>query len=361
MALRTSLSGMAVSLTVAAIRSTISRRRTPPTGGPGARDRRHADRQHACRSMIPNALRAIFSFPVTPSIKSGRLLVVGTPIGNLDDLSPRGRQALAEADAIFCEDTRVTAKLAARFGIAGAADLLPRRRAKSPASRSCSSGSGAAKRSRSCPTRECPRSRTRASASSRPPRPRATPSSWCPAPRRRRPRWPCPGCPPCRTLFLGFLPARQGERERLLEDAPGAPRDARLVRVAAPPRRVASIDAARVLGPRRACVARELTKIHEEAAARHAARARGQRSGTRGGSRGEITVVVEGATGERARRRGRRRGRAHPARPWPPGTALKALSQRNRARHAPARPRDLRPGPGALRRVTRARSSASRG
>ena len=42
---------------------------------------------------------------------------MGTPIGNLDDLSPRARTALTGADAIFCEDTRVTAKLSARFGI----------------------------------------------------------------------------------------------------------------------------------------------------------------------------------------------------------------------------------------------------
>src|SRR6266852_5182157 len=49
--------------------------------------------------------------------RRGRLVIVGTPIGNLEDLSPRARRALAEADAIFCEDTRVTAKLAARFGV----------------------------------------------------------------------------------------------------------------------------------------------------------------------------------------------------------------------------------------------------
>src|SRR2546423_14883808 len=49
--------------------------------------------------------------------RTGELVVVGTPIGNLDDLSPRARKALEQADAIFCEDTRVTAKLAARFGL----------------------------------------------------------------------------------------------------------------------------------------------------------------------------------------------------------------------------------------------------
>ncbi|HYB53667.1 MAG TPA: SAM-dependent methyltransferase, partial [Thermoanaerobaculia bacterium] len=50
------------------------------------------------------------------SERRGRLVIVGTPIGNLEDLSPRAARTLAQADAIFCEDTRVTGKLAARFG-----------------------------------------------------------------------------------------------------------------------------------------------------------------------------------------------------------------------------------------------------
>jgi 16S rRNA (cytidine1402-2'-O)-methyltransferase len=41
----------------------------------------------------------------------GRLLVVGTPIGNLGDLSPRAAQSLREADLVVAEDTRVAAKL----------------------------------------------------------------------------------------------------------------------------------------------------------------------------------------------------------------------------------------------------------
>ena len=36
-----------------------------------------------------------FPFPVTDSKKTGRLLVVGTPIGNLEDFSPRGQRALS--------------------------------------------------------------------------------------------------------------------------------------------------------------------------------------------------------------------------------------------------------------------------
>lgn len=48
---------------------------------------------------------------------SGKLYLVGTPIGNLGDLSPRAADALREADFIAAEDTRVTLKLLNHFGI----------------------------------------------------------------------------------------------------------------------------------------------------------------------------------------------------------------------------------------------------
>lgn len=48
---------------------------------------------------------------------SGTLFIVGTPIGNLGDLSPRALQTLAEADFIAAEDTRVTLKLLNHFEI----------------------------------------------------------------------------------------------------------------------------------------------------------------------------------------------------------------------------------------------------
>lgn len=48
---------------------------------------------------------------------NGSLYVVGTPIGNLDDFSPRAIQALQQVDFIAAEDTRVTRKLCSRFDI----------------------------------------------------------------------------------------------------------------------------------------------------------------------------------------------------------------------------------------------------
>ncbi len=49
----------------------------------------------------------------------GKLYIVGTPIGNLGDISPRGLEALKNADFIAAEDTRVTLKLLNRFEISG--------------------------------------------------------------------------------------------------------------------------------------------------------------------------------------------------------------------------------------------------
>lgn len=48
---------------------------------------------------------------------SGTLVLVGTPLGNLGDLSPRVREALAGADLILCEDTRHSGRLLRALGI----------------------------------------------------------------------------------------------------------------------------------------------------------------------------------------------------------------------------------------------------
>ena len=48
---------------------------------------------------------------------TGRLVLVATPIGNLDDMSARARDVLCQADVICCEDTRHTGRLLKHFGI----------------------------------------------------------------------------------------------------------------------------------------------------------------------------------------------------------------------------------------------------
>lgn len=50
-------------------------------------------------------------------MSAGRFVLVGTPIGNLDDLSPRAAEALRAADVVCCEDTRRTGRLLAHIGV----------------------------------------------------------------------------------------------------------------------------------------------------------------------------------------------------------------------------------------------------
>ncbi len=285
-ALRTSLSGIAVSLTVAAMRSTIS------AWAPAARAITHTPSARRDRRIRESYVRprAIFPIPMTDP-RPGQLLVVGTPIGNLDDFSPRGQRALAEATAIFCEDTRVTAKLAARFGLTArriscpgpreesrVAELLERLRAGETVAIVTDAG---------MPTLSDPGVRLVEAAVTA-----GFPVRVVPGPSAPAAALAVSGLPPVPHVFLGFLPARKGERSRFLESLRERPET--LIWFEAPHRVAESLDdAARVLGGRRACVARELTKLHEET--RHGTLpdlAREFRA--RESIRGEITVVVEG-------------------------------------------------------------------
>jgi 16S rRNA (cytidine1402-2'-O)-methyltransferase len=222
----------------------------------------------------------------------GELWVVGTPIGNLEDLSPRAVRALSEADAIFCEDTRVTAKLAARYGLRAPRISCPAPKEKERA-RDLLARLGAGQRvalvsDAGMPLTSDPGEQLVAAAAAAGFSVRVIPGPSAPSAALA-----VSGLPAVPFVFLGFLPARAGERRRFLDDV--RDRTETLVWFEAPHRIAESLeDAARALGQRRACVARELTKIHEEARRGSlpelAALFRGG-----GAVRGEITVVVEGA------------------------------------------------------------------
>ncbi|HTR02671.1 MAG TPA: 16S rRNA (cytidine(1402)-2'-O)-methyltransferase [Thermoanaerobaculia bacterium] len=231
---------------------------------------------------------------MTHSIKRGRLLVVGTPIGNLEDFSPRARAALAGADAVFCEDTRVTAKLAARFA-------LPARRVSCPAPREESRVAELLERlergetvafvsDAGMPSVSDPGARLVEAAAAA-----GYEVSVVPGPSAPVAALAVSGLPAAPHTFLGFLPARDGERRRFLEALRERPET--LVWFEAPHRLRASLEAAaEVLGPRRACVARELTKLHEEVV-RGTLPELARDFAARDEIRGEITVVAEGFRG----------------------------------------------------------------
>lgn len=92
---------------------------------------------------------------------AGMLYLVGTPIGNLEDLSPRARRTLEEADFIAAEDTRVTLKLLNHFSLRKPLVSYYEHNKKAAAPRSSSVSPGA-KPARWSPTRECPAFPTRA-------------------------------------------------------------------------------------------------------------------------------------------------------------------------------------------------------
>jgi 16S rRNA (cytidine1402-2'-O)-methyltransferase len=225
----------------------------------------------------------------------GRLFVVGTPIGNLEDLSPRAARILAEADAIFCEDTRVTAKLAARSGSAASRVSCPAPRESSRVpellERLSRGETVALVSDAGMPAVSDPGERLVDAAAAAGFRVEVVPGPSAPAAALA-----VSGLPAVPHFFAGFLPSRSGERRRVLERLRG--REETLVWFEAPHRLVASLaDAADVLGARRASVSRELTKLHEETMRGRLPELAAvfERRGT---GRGEVTIVVAGSPGD---------------------------------------------------------------
>jgi 16S rRNA (cytidine1402-2'-O)-methyltransferase len=227
------------------------------------------------------------------SRKAGKLVVVGTPIGNLEDLSPRAARILSEADAIFCEDTRVTAKLSSRSSSRSTATRIscpaPREGSRVPEllERLSRGETVALVSDAGMPSLSDPGERLVEAAAAAGFRVEVVPGPSAPAAALA-----VSGLPAVPHFFAGFLPSRAGERRRALERLRG--REETLVWFEAPHRLLSSLtDAAEILGPRRASVARELTKLHEETV-RGTLTELAETFGRRGTGRGEVTIVVEG-------------------------------------------------------------------
>jgi 16S rRNA (cytidine1402-2'-O)-methyltransferase len=225
------------------------------------------------------------------------LHVTSTPIGHLADISLRAVNALAAADEILCEDTRVTGKLLQRYSIStrlvpyhdhNAAKLRPRILGELQAGMALVLVSDAGTPLISDPGFKLARAVIEM----------GLPLHVIPGPSAPVAALTLSGLPSDRFMFAGFLPERQGERRRLLAELKAVP--ATLVFFESPRRiETALADIAEVLGPRPVAVARELTKLHEEALRGEAAEV-ATLLAKRDVVKGEITLVVA-PPGEAAR------------------------------------------------------------
>jgi 16S rRNA (cytidine1402-2'-O)-methyltransferase len=219
----------------------------------------------------------------------GRLLVVATPIGNLDDLSPRARTALATASVVYCEDTRRTGNLFARYGLttprvschahnehARIPEVL--RRLEGGETVALVSDAGT-------PIVSDPGERLVAAAAAAGFRVESVPG-----PSAILALLSVSGFPAVPFSFLGFPPARRGERDRWY--AASAERSETRVLFESPFRIVESLRAlAAAWGDPLVVVGRELTKMHEEVLRGTASRV-ADLLAARPGIKGEFTVVA---------------------------------------------------------------------
>jgi 16S rRNA (cytidine1402-2'-O)-methyltransferase len=192
----------------------------------------------------------------------GCLYLVATPIGNLEDITLRALRILKEVDQIACEDTRHTLKLLNHFDISKPLVSYHEHNEMTRASElvlAMEKGSSIALVSDAgMPLVSDPGHRLVTLAIRH--HIQVIP---VPGPVALLAALSASGLPNDEFLFLGFLPARSGERQRALERL--RIEDRTLILYEAPHRIHDTIaDAVAILGDRPACLAREVTKLHEE-------------------------------------------------------------------------------------------------
>jgi 16S rRNA (cytidine1402-2'-O)-methyltransferase len=226
-------------------------------------------------------------------VTGGALVLIGTPIGNLGDLSPRAVAELARADAVACEDTRRTGRLLAHAGVDAPALIVVNDHTESAAVRRVLTRLDRGQRvavvtDAGMPGISDPGERLVAAASAA-----GHVVEVVPGPSAAISGLVVSGLAAGRWVFEGFLPRRGAGRTERLADLAGERRT--IVLYEAPHRLARTLaDLADALGPtRRVVLARELTKLHEEvwrgslgAAVAHC---------DDQAPRGEYVVVVDGA------------------------------------------------------------------
>ena len=223
---------------------------------------------------------------------SGRLFLVGTPIGNLGDLTDRARDTLAAADLVAAEDTRRTGKLLAHLGIKARMVSLfegnERERSERLLEELRGGGQVALVSDAGMPSVSDPGFRlVRACAEE------GIDVTVVPGPSAVTAALAISGLPMDRWVFEGFLPRRAAERRSRLRELAT---DRRTVVLFESPRRLVATlrEMLEELGDRGVAVARELTKLHEQVV-------RGRVSEVLeafadADPRGEVVVVLEGAS-----------------------------------------------------------------
>lgn len=203
--------------------------------------------------------------PSTPAKSTpgpGSLYLVGTPIGNLEDITLRALRILKEVDQIACEDTRHTQKLLAHYDIhkplvsyhehnetTRAPELLDALQRGANIALVSDAGMPLVSDPGLCLVEFCLENQI--------------PVVPIPGPSAVLASLAGSGLANKEFLFVGFLPARSGERRRALERLLVEERT--IILYEAPHRIAETIsDAQEILGDRPACLAREMTKIHEE-------------------------------------------------------------------------------------------------
>ena len=242
-------------------------------------------------AALSSTVRDLFSRP----LRSG-LHLVATPIGNLGDITPRALVTLAQADRIYCEDTRISAPMLARFGVqrrlatyhehnAEAARREILRLVENGACVALISDAGMP--AISDPGFKLARELIAAGHE----------VFVVPGPTALTAALTVSGLPTDRFFFAGFLPPKSAARKSRIEELATIP--ATLIFYELPHRVTAALaDLADVLGPRLSAIARELTKKFEEV--RRGTLPELAKWSAETPPRGEIAIVIAQADAEAA-------------------------------------------------------------